>query len=61
MSSDVNKKEQLNPDTNSNSPLVSITSWLDDDESHDGRPLSAVRLSTEPVYVSLFTDQVCSR
>jgi hypothetical protein len=39
-----------------NPPLVSITNWLDD-ESQDGSPLSVLRLSTEPVYLSLFTDQ----
>lgn len=58
---DTHVKEEQSPsaDTGAHSPLVSITSWLDDDESEGGRPLSVLRLSTEPVYVSLFTDQGC--
>lgn len=60
MDTDTKKKEQQQTtQANSTPALVSITSWLDDDESQDGRPLSTVRLSTEPVYVSLFTDQGC--
>jgi hypothetical protein len=38
--------------------LVSLTAWAtetDRDESHP--PLNILRISTEPVYVSLFTDQ----
>ncbi len=56
----MNTNEEKNPsaEMNANSSLISITSWLDD-ESQDGRPLSVLRLSTEPVYVSLFTDQGC--
>jgi hypothetical protein len=45
-------------DTNTKPPMVSVTNWLDD-ESEDGRQLSVLRLSIEPVYVSLFTDQGC--
>ena len=59
MDKHVKEEEQLTTNTNPKPPLVSITSWLDDDESQGGRPLSALRLSTEPVYVSLFTDQGC--
>ena len=59
MDTDMKKQEQQTTQANSNPPLVSITSWLDDDDSQDGRPLSALRLSAEPVYVSLFTDQGC--
>jgi hypothetical protein len=58
MDTHVNKEEQLTPDTNPNPPLVSITSWLDD-EDQEARPLSVLRLSTEPVYVSVFSDQGC--
>jgi hypothetical protein len=59
MDTHVHEEEQLNSEANPNQPLISITSWLDDDESQDGRPLAVLRLSTEPVYVSLFTDQGC--
>jgi hypothetical protein len=59
MDTNINKEQEPSIEANSNSPLVSITSWLDDDETQDARPLSFLRLSTEPVYVSLFTDQGC--
>lgn len=49
----------MDTEQNSNTLLVSITSWLDDGEAEDARPLSVLRLSTEPAYVSLFTDQGC--
>jgi hypothetical protein len=51
--------EKQDPPAATNPSLVSITSWLDDDQGQQGRPLSVLRLSTEPVYVSLFTDQGC--
>src|ERR1051326_4458411 len=54
-----NEEESLSPDTSANSSLVSITSWLYEEDGQDIRPLSVLRLSTEPVYVGLFTDQGC--
>src|SRR3954452_13959233 len=59
MDTNTNKEQEPSAETNSNPPLVSITSWLDDDMAQDARPLSVLRLSTEPAYVSLFTDQGC--
>src|SRR5579863_6232288 len=52
-------EEKLSLEANTGQPLVSITNWLDDEEGQGGRPLSVLRLSTEPVYVSLFTEQGC--
>ena len=59
METQVNEEQRPSTDSSANSSLVSITSWLSDNESEGGRPLSVLRLSTEPVYVSLFTDQGC--
>src|SRR5690242_20890677 len=61
-SSEPNLTEGQSPssETASTESLVSITSWLINDAMQDARPLSVLRLSTEPVYVSLFTDQGCN-
>ena len=59
MSIYINGEEKPSADNTANPPLVSITNWLDDDEGQVGRQLSVLRLSIEPVYVSLFTDQGC--
>jgi hypothetical protein len=59
MDTNINKKQEPSTEVNSNAPRVSITGWLDDEASQNARPLSFLRLSTEPVYVSLFTDQGC--
>ena len=61
VSSEMESNQERNPpsETNSTASLVALTSWLDGGETEDARPLSVLRLSTEPVYVSLFTDQGC--
>jgi hypothetical protein len=54
-----NVENEKLPPARANSQLVSITSWLDDDAPPETRPLSMLRLSAEPVYLSLFADQGC--